>query len=138
MPLLLEERNSSIGDSLKDHVVVGPAPPLTSVEANTLQLLKQKVRQPGGGIRATPRERQAIGLLALGMTDKETAVKMQISPRTVQAHLRHFCQRNGVRNRPEATALWTGSHCEYVVRHLTDVIADLNESPINPNGDWIN
>lgn len=133
-----EKLDGSVADSLGDPVVVGPAPPLTSVEANTPQRLKQKVRKPGGGIKATPRERQVLGLVALGLTDKESALQMHISPRTVQAHLRHFCERNGVRNRPEATALWTGSHCEYVVRRLTDVIAELNESPLNPNKDWIN
>lgn len=100
---------------------------MTAVEAKTLQRLKEKVHEQSGGIRATPREREAIGLLALGLTDKEAAVQMDISPRTIQAHIRHFCQRNSVRNRPEATALWTGSHCEHVVRRLTTVIAEIRE-----------
>ena len=121
----LEETIDPISYVPEEPVVVGPTPPLTPVEARTLQQLKQKVREPGGGIKATRREREVIGLLALGLTDKEAAAQMGISPRTVQAHISRFCSRNGVRNRAEATALWTGSHCEHVVKHLTEVIAEI-------------
>ncbi len=97
-----------------------PSPLMTPVEANSLGKLKQRVRRQNGAFRATPREREILGLLAVGLTDKEAAVQLGISPRTVQMHLRHFCKRNAVRNRAEAAALWTGSHCDRVVSKLVD------------------
>lgn len=124
-----ERPEEPINRPAEERVVVGPTPPLTAIEAQSLQRLKQKVRRPDGGIKATPREREVIGLMAVGLTDKEAAGRMRISPRTVQMHTRNFCQRNGVRNRAEATALWTGSHFDLVVRHLTDIITATTEQP---------
>ncbi len=63
-------------DLEKDRVVVGPAPPLTAVEAKSLQQLKAKVRDPHTALKATPRQREIIGLAALGMTDKEIAARL--------------------------------------------------------------
>lgn len=47
---LVEESIGSGADSSQEPIVIGPAPPLTAVEAKTLQRLKDKVREPGGGI----------------------------------------------------------------------------------------
>jgi DNA-binding CsgD family transcriptional regulator len=124
---LLEQPLGNGVDSSGQPIVIGPTPPLTPVEAQSLERLKERVREPAGAIKATPREREVIGLLALGLTDKEVALKMRISPRTVQAHIRKFCLRNGVRNRAEAAALWTGSHCQLVVSHLKEVITAIRD-----------
>jgi DNA-binding NarL/FixJ family response regulator len=48
------------------------------------------------------RERDVLRLLAEGMTDREIAVALAISPRTVESHVSSVLRKLGVRNRAEA------------------------------------
>jgi DNA-binding CsgD family transcriptional regulator len=47
-------------------------------------------------IALTPRERQVGGLLLLGLTVKETAYELWISPKTVKKHRQAFCHKSGI------------------------------------------
>lgn len=49
------------------------------------------------------RESEVLRLLADGLTDREIAAALSISPRTVESHVSSLLRKLGVRNRAEAT-----------------------------------
>jgi DNA-binding NarL/FixJ family response regulator len=57
----------------------------------------------------TPREREVLALLADGLPNKLIARRLDISEKTVKAHLTSIFQRIGVSDRPQA-ALWAERH----------------------------
>jgi two-component system, NarL family, nitrate/nitrite response regulator NarL len=57
----------------------------------------------GGGIAGlSPRENDVLGMLADGLTDREIATALTISPRTVETHVSNILHKLAVRNRAEA------------------------------------
>ena len=62
-------------------------------------------RKKRGGGRLTPREREVITLLALGLTSGEVAERLVISPETVRIHVRNARRRLGARTRAQAIAI---------------------------------
>jgi len=80
--------------------------PAAPIEVRTIERLRRRTQGKEGVLRATPREKEILALLAGGFSDKEIAIELAISSRTVQMHMRNFCLRNDVRNRVQATALW--------------------------------
>ncbi|HEY2203629.1 MAG TPA: LuxR C-terminal-related transcriptional regulator [Pseudonocardia sp.] len=56
----------------------------------------------------TPRQRDVLSLVGLGLTDAAIAHRLGCSPRTVDKHLEHIYRRLGVRGRAAATAVWLG------------------------------
>jgi DNA-binding NarL/FixJ family response regulator len=65
-------------------------------------------RGGGGGVPAdvsgalSAREQDVLRLLAEGLTDREIAAALAISPRTVESHVSSVLRKLGVRNRAEA------------------------------------
>ena len=59
--------------------------------------------------RLTPRERQVLRLIALGLTNREIADRISVSPRTVDAHLRSIYAKIEVSSRSAATR-WAVEH----------------------------
>lgn len=57
----------------------------------------------------TKRERDVLGLLARGLTNKDIAQSLFLSVRTVEAHLRNIYGKLGVSSRTEAV-LWAVQH----------------------------
>jgi DNA-binding NarL/FixJ family response regulator len=57
------------------------------------------------GVQLTPREAQVLGLVRAGLANKQIARRLEISERTVKAHLTSVFQRIGVSDRTQA-ALW--------------------------------
>jgi DNA-binding NarL/FixJ family response regulator len=51
----------------------------------------------------SPRELEVLGLLAKGLTDHEIADILDVSPRTVEAHVGSILRKLGARNRASAT-----------------------------------
>jgi DNA-binding NarL/FixJ family response regulator len=49
-------------------------------------------------IKITPRDQQVLQLLIQGCSNKEIAVQLNISPRTVKQHLRTLFLRAGIRD----------------------------------------
>jgi DNA-binding NarL/FixJ family response regulator len=57
----------------------------------------------------TPREREVVGLVSTGMTDKEIAARLFVSPRTVQNQLGRIREKTG-RGRRSELARWAVEH----------------------------
>jgi len=55
---------------------------------------------------ASPRQLEIMGLVAAGMSDKEIAARLRVSPYTVRTHLQRLYASHGLRNRAEAAATW--------------------------------
>jgi DNA-binding CsgD family transcriptional regulator len=55
--------------------------------------------------RPTAREREVLALLATGATDGEIADLLDLSPATVQTHVRNAKTKLGARTRAQAVAL---------------------------------
>jgi DNA-binding NarL/FixJ family response regulator len=62
------------------------------------------------GIHVTPRQAEILGLVASGFSDKEIALRLGLSPRTVQSHLDRFFEEHGVHKRAAAVAAWLQEH----------------------------
>jgi predicted ATPase/DNA-binding CsgD family transcriptional regulator len=52
----------------------------------------------------TPRQRQVAGLVAQGLTDRQIAARLVISPRTAESHVEQILTRLAVRSRAEIAA----------------------------------
>ena len=57
-----------------------------------------------GGLLTT-RERQVLGMVAMGMSSAWIAAALKVSPYTVETHVRHCLDKLGARNRTHAIAL---------------------------------
>jgi len=62
-------------------------------------------------IDMSPRQEQVLRLLSQGLTDKEIAQQLDISPRTVQTHMKNFLAKNQIRTRLEAVASFSCQIC---------------------------
>jgi DNA-binding NarL/FixJ family response regulator len=65
--------------------------------------------EQGGEPELTPREREVLALLADGLPNKLIARRLEISEKTVKAHLTNIFQAIGVTDRTQA-ALWAQRH----------------------------
>ncbi len=54
----------------------------------------------------TPREKECMSLIALGYTMKSTAIKLGISHRTVEQHLRNLKDKLGLNTKSQLVELW--------------------------------
>ena len=79
--------------------LVTAPPPLT------LPSQFREVREP----ELTGREREVLALVAAGMPNKRIAMRLEISEKTVKAHLTRVYERIGVSDRTQA-ALWAPEH----------------------------
>lgn len=58
------------------------------------------------GMHVTPRQAQILRLIAGGLSDKQIAARLGVSPRTVQTHLVRLFREHGVHTRAAAVAYW--------------------------------
>jgi two-component system response regulator FixJ len=56
--------------------------------------------------KLTSREYEVLDHLVAGKSNKEAAVKLGISPRTVEFHRAHIMEKTGARGLPEVVRLW--------------------------------
>ncbi len=94
-------------------LVLGRAEPLTRAERARLAtvapllacaLLAAERARPATDDRLTSRENAVLRSVAAGMSDKEAARALGVSPRTVGKHLEHIYAKLGVGGRTEAAA----------------------------------
>jgi DNA-binding NarL/FixJ family response regulator len=71
------------------------------------EVLRARARRLAVGLSA--REREVIALVAEGLPNKQIARKLDISEKTVKAHLTSIYQEIGVTDRTQA-ALWARQH----------------------------
>ncbi len=57
-------------------------------------------------MHVTPRQAQILGLVASGLSDKEIATRLGVSPRTIQSHLDRLYLEHGLHKRSAAVAAW--------------------------------
>lgn len=57
-------------------------------------------------MKLTPRENDVIVLVSEGYADKEIAIKLNLSARTIQTHLNSVILKLNARNRTNAVALY--------------------------------
>jgi DNA-binding NarL/FixJ family response regulator len=81
-------------------VVRGESP----LDARAARAMLQS-RRPARGAELTDREREVLELVTKGMANKQIATALDISERTVKAHLGNIFQRIGVADRTSA-AMW--------------------------------
>jgi NarL family two-component system response regulator LiaR len=76
------------------------------IDPAAAQVLARAVNQPPPlGHDLTQREREVLSLLANGMTNKEIAAELILSPTTVRGYVSDILAKLGAGNRTEATAL---------------------------------
>lgn len=80
-----------------------------AMAAEVIQHLASATNRPGGGGESreglpgvSAREEEVLALLAEGLTDREIAERLGISPRTVETHVGSLLNKLGVRNRAQA------------------------------------
>jgi DNA-binding CsgD family transcriptional regulator len=66
-------------------------------------------RDPTTAEQLTPQEVQIASLVSSGMTNKEVAAQLFLSPRTIDAHLRNIFGKLGVRSRTQLARLELGA-----------------------------
>jgi DNA-binding NarL/FixJ family response regulator len=80
--------------------------PLAPRAASELLAERHETR-PASGL--TPREREVLAMVAEGLPNKLIARRLEISEKTVKAHLTRIFERLGVSDRTQA-ALWAQRH----------------------------
>ena len=84
-----------------------------------LRLQESPTRQVGGStshaekMELSPRQTQIIHLVAIGLSDKEIAARLQVSPHTIRTHLQRLYLQHDLRNRAEAAATWIKHNPNY-------------------------
>jgi len=66
-------------------------------------------------MKLPPKKLEILTLLALGFTDKEIALKMNISKRTVETHISSIIATLNARNRVNAVVKYIASHPKWKV-----------------------
>jgi DNA-binding CsgD family transcriptional regulator len=87
----------------------GPgAPPLESPAQKSPALASPALASPAlaspAPVGLSPREVEVLGLVAAGLTNREIADRLHLSPATVERHLVNAYRKAGLRNRAEATS----------------------------------
>ncbi len=58
------------------------------------------------GARFSPRQTQIVSLIASGYSDKQIAMHLRVSQRTVRTQLERLYAANGLHNRAQAVLIW--------------------------------
>ena len=102
--LLKESSAETILDGVRE-VAAGRAP----VDPVVARSLLVELRGRGQSDILTEREQEVLELVRVGYANRSIARRLQISERTVKAHVSHIFQRIGVADRTQA-ALWAERH----------------------------
>jgi len=90
-----------------DEVLAGGAPMSRPVARRVLAAFARP-KPPQGFEEITPREREILDLLVLGLVYKEIGTQLGISTSTVKNHLYRIYEKLAVRSRTEAVVKWLG------------------------------
>lgn len=81
----------------------------TPLDPRAARVLLEQRRRGRAQVELTPREREVLDLVGQGLANKQIARRLDITERTVKAHLTSVFQRIGVTDRVQA-ALWAREH----------------------------
>ena len=105
---------AEVGLALAAFEALGAARDADQAAARLRELGVPAVRGgPSGLGELTRREREVLGLLGEGLSNRELADRLFLSRKTVERHVRNVLFKLGLRNRAEAAA--------YVVRHQREI-----------------
>jgi DNA-binding CsgD family transcriptional regulator len=76
-------------------------------QLNAAQIKASQPAPAAEPMALSPRQHEIMHLVAIGLSDKEIAARLQVSPHTVRTHLQRLYAQHGLRNRAEAAANWT-------------------------------
>jgi pimeloyl-ACP methyl ester carboxylesterase/DNA-binding CsgD family transcriptional regulator len=77
----------------------------TTPEGARIATLRQSRRRPAGGWESlTEAETDVVRLITSGMTNRQIAERLYLSPRTIQTHVSHIMRKLGVARRSEIAA----------------------------------
>ena len=83
----------------------------STIDSDAMQVLIQSThRPPSLGHDLTAREREVLALLADGLTNKQIAKKLILSPATVRVYVSNILSKLGASNRTEAARLALEHH----------------------------
>jgi DNA-binding CsgD family transcriptional regulator len=94
-------RNLMADDDFEAAWAEGSAMSVQEAIAYTLRGRGERKRPATGWESLTPAEHDVVRLVAEGLTNKDVAVRLFISPRTVQSHLAHVFAKLGVSTRTQ-------------------------------------
>ena len=86
---------------------LGLRPFLDALQRDTItaaSVISEDTSRPGGAMGLTPRQHSILGLIAKGLTNKEIASHLNLSPRTVEMHVALALERLNCRTRSEAVS----------------------------------
>src|SRR4051812_9115162 len=88
-------------------IIVGRAPLSPRIAGAVVNAMRKPIGPDGGGgLEAlTPRERQVLRLLAAGVSTRETAARLTISPKTVETHRVRIYAKLGCKSAVELTRI---------------------------------
>ncbi len=95
-------KNVSRAELLKSLRAVANGQSLIEQSAKTRQLLAQKEQAASGEL--TEREREVLGLIARGYTNKQIAETLVVSEKTARNHVSHILEKLGISRRSGAAA----------------------------------
>jgi two-component system response regulator FixJ len=87
-------------DALLAAVEAALRPRPSDVDAGDAEAARQRLQ------RLTTREYEVFEHLAMGKSNKETAAKLGVSPRTVEFHRAHIMEKTAAKGLPELVRLW--------------------------------
>jgi DNA-binding NarL/FixJ family response regulator len=61
-------------------------------------------------LQVTPRQAEILRLIASGLSDKQIASRLGVSPRTVQSHVDRLFLQHGLHKRTALIAAWVREH----------------------------
>lgn len=94
----------------------GGAPMTGGIARKVIEAFRQPAPRSAVTTNLTPRETECLRLLAQGFSNKEIAVKMEVTADTVHAHLKSVYEKLHVRSRVEAAAAYLNSERGPVAR----------------------
>ena len=101
--LILDSQRRAFSD--RDRAVLDVLAPHLALIRKRHRLLADPSLETLAAALLSPREREILGLVASGMTNREIAAVLFIAPGTVRKHLDNVYAKLGVRSRAQAVAV---------------------------------